>query len=132
MLDERKVKMMTRLALYEETQGKEDLRICEYYKNDYVGMHVVSSIIWVTIGYVCLAALIVLAGFNEIMSSLSNSMVIMLVLIFVVGYFGLLVIYGIISGSIFGKKYRDAKRRVKRYNYYLVRLIKWYEKKERK
>lgn len=132
MLDERKVKMMTRLALYEETQGKEDLQICEYYKGDYVGMHVLSSIIWVTIGYACLAALIVLAGFNELMSSLSNSMVVMLVLIFVVGYFGLLVIYGIISGSIFGKKYRDAKRRVKRYNYYLMRLIKWYEKKERK
>ena len=30
MLDERKVKLMTQLALYDQTQGKEDFKISEY------------------------------------------------------------------------------------------------------
>ena len=32
MLDERKVKLMTRLALYEETEGKEDFKISAIYR----------------------------------------------------------------------------------------------------
>ena len=35
MLDERKVKLMTKLALYEETHGKEDFKISSYYRKDY-------------------------------------------------------------------------------------------------
>lgn len=35
MLDERKVKLMTKLALYEETYGKEDFKISSYYRKDY-------------------------------------------------------------------------------------------------
>ena len=34
MLDERKVKLMTKLALYEETHGKEDFKISSYYRKD--------------------------------------------------------------------------------------------------
>ena len=41
MLDERKVKLMTKLAMYEETQGKEDFKISEYYRKDYAGMHTI-------------------------------------------------------------------------------------------
>ena len=39
MLDRGKVKLMTKLALYEQTQGKEDFKISEYYRKDYVGLH---------------------------------------------------------------------------------------------
>ena len=35
MLDRSKVKLMTKLALYEQTQGKEDFKISEYYRKDY-------------------------------------------------------------------------------------------------
>ncbi len=40
MLDERKVKLMTKLALYEETYGKEDFKISSYYRKDYASLHV--------------------------------------------------------------------------------------------
>ena len=52
MLDERKVKLMTRLAFYEQTQGKEDFKISAYYRKDYTSLHMLCSFIWVTIGYV--------------------------------------------------------------------------------
>ncbi len=40
MLDERKVKLMTQLAQYDQTQGKEDFKISEYYRKDYAGVHI--------------------------------------------------------------------------------------------
>ena len=48
MLDEKRVKLMTKLALYEETQGKDDFKVSEYYRKDYVGMHMICTFLWVT------------------------------------------------------------------------------------
>ena len=131
MLDERKVKLMTKLALYEHTQGKEDFKISEYYRKDYAGMHVFSSFIWVTIGYMGLSVLLVLSGFEALMDSMSNSLMLMMLMIFVVGYFGVVVIYAVISSHIFNQKHKEARMRVKKYNHDLTRLLKWYEREKK-
>lgn len=131
MLDERKVKLMTKLALYEQTQGKEDFKISEYYRKDYAGMHIFTSILWVTVGYVCVAMLVVLAGLEPLLDSMSNSLMIMLLLIFIVGYVGTVVIFAIISSHIYNQKHKEARMRVKKYNHDLTRLLRWYEKENK-
>ena len=35
MLDEKRVKLMTKLALYEETQGKDDFKVSEFCGHRY-------------------------------------------------------------------------------------------------
>ena len=94
-------------------------------------MHVFSSFIWVTIGYMCLAVLLVLAGFDALMDSMSNSLMLMMLMIFVVGYFGVVVIYAVISSHIFNQKHKEARMRVKKYNHDLTRLLKWYEREKK-
>ena len=42
---------MTRMAFYEKTQGTEDFKISAYYRKDYVSLHMLCSLIWVTVGY---------------------------------------------------------------------------------
>ena len=71
MLDERKVKLMTRLAFYEQTQGKEDFKISAYYRKDYTSLHMLYSFIWVTIGYVLVVGLAVLAGLDSLLGHMS-------------------------------------------------------------
>lgn len=39
MLNESKVKLMTRMAMYESKQGEEDFKISSYYKKDYRSFH---------------------------------------------------------------------------------------------
>lgn len=73
MLDERKVKLMTKLALYEETYGKEDFKISSYYRKDYASLHVIYAFLSVSVGYVCLVALLLLAGVEDIMSNIEWS-----------------------------------------------------------
>ena len=51
MLNESKVKLMTRMAMYESKQGEEDFKISSYYKKDYRSFHTFATIIWVTVGY---------------------------------------------------------------------------------
>ena len=81
MLDERKVKLMTKLALYEETHGKEDFKISSYYRKDYASLHVIYAFLSVSVGYVCLVGVLLLAGVENIMGNLSNGLIILLFLI---------------------------------------------------
>ena len=75
--------------------------------------------------------MIVLAGLDALMDSMSNSLMIMFLMIFVVGYLGTVVIYAVISSYIYNQKHKDARMRVKKYNHDLTRLLKWYEREKK-
>ena len=131
MLDEKKVKLMTRLAFYEQTQGKEDFKVSAYYRKDYASLHTICSIIWVTVGYICAVGLIFLAGMDNFLSSMSFGMMFLMLGILVLVYLFLLILYGVIASHIFNKKHRESRQRVKKYNHDLTRLLKRYEREKR-
>lgn len=131
MLDETKVRLMTKLAFYEQTQGKEDFKISAYYRKDYTGIHLFANVIWVTVGYGCAALLAMLATMDLLLDSMTNSLFLMLLMILVIGYIGTVVIYCIISGHIYNQKHRKARTRVKKYNHDLTLLLRWYERENR-
>ena len=131
MLDEKKVKLMTELAFYEQNEGKEDFKINEYYRKDYAGFHTLCSILWITVGYACAAGLIVFSGLDFILAHMSKSMIIMMALVFVISYLVLVIVYTLVANHVFDRKHREARQRVKRYNHNLTRLLKMYEKEKR-
>ena len=131
MLDERKVKLMTKLALYEETYGKEDFKISSYYRKDYACLHVIYAFLSVSVGYVCLVALLLLAGVEDIMSNMSNGLILFLFLIILAGYVGVVIVYCGIASHIYNEKHKKARKRVKKYNHNLIQLLKMYEKEKR-
>ena len=45
MLDKRKVEVMTRLAFYEQTEGKKDFKVSEFYRKDYTSLHTICSVL---------------------------------------------------------------------------------------
>ena len=131
MLDERKVKLMTKLALYEETYGKEDFKISSYYRKDYARLHVIYAFLSVSVGYVCLVALLLLAGVEDIMSNMSNGLILFLFLIILAGYVGVVIVYCGIASHIYNEKHKKARKRVKKYNHNLIQLLKMYEKEKK-
>jgi hypothetical protein len=60
MIDERKTRMMTKLAIYEKTEGREDIRLSKYYKSDYVRLNILKTILQVTLGSVLILVLVIL------------------------------------------------------------------------
>lgn len=128
MLDERKVKLMTRLAFYEQTKGKDDFRISEYFRKDYTSFHVICSVLWVTLGYICVIGLAGTAGMESLMEKMSGGLLLLLCVMILAGYIALIIFYIGISTHIYNKKHKDARQRVKRYNYGLTKLLKFYEK----
>ncbi len=128
MVDERKVRLMTQLARYEQTQGKEDFKISSYYRKDYTGMHMITGALWVTVGYVCLAVLIVFGILDTLLANLTLRMLIVLAIIAILGYALALTIYIILANVSYNKKHKDARQRVKIYNHNLTRLLRMYQR----
>ena len=130
MLDKEKVKLMTDLAFYEQNQGKEDLKINEYYRNDYAGFHMICSIIWVTLGYVGIVGLGIFAALDYLVANISKALIVMLGMGIAGGYLAVLVIYAFIARYVFSKKHKEARERIKGFNHDLTELLKMYEKEK--
>lgn len=128
MLDKRKIRLMTRMALYEQGEGAEDMKISAYYKKDYVSMKMIATFIWTTIGYACAMLLVLAWGMTGWMEELNFSLLLMLAGVVILGYLALLVITLLVTSRICGRKHRDARMRMKRYNHGLLQLMKMYEK----
>ena len=57
MLNENKVKMMTKMAIYEKNEGKEMVKTAKYYKSDYVALGVLKSLITTTLAFIMIMIL---------------------------------------------------------------------------
>lgn len=58
MINNRKVRLMTRLAMYEKKEGKEDIRLSRYFRRDYVRAKLINNLIAVTVGYLLVLLMI--------------------------------------------------------------------------
>jgi len=124
MINEKKVKLMTKMAMYESKEGQEDLHICEYDRRDYVSFHTLISLIWVTVGFVLIAGIAGISMIDLIMEKLTKAFLGGLLGLAVGSWLIILVVFGLITVYHYAKRYEDARRRVKRYSRILSRLRK--------
>lgn len=126
VLNENKIRVMAKLSKMEK--NKEQFEIKDYYMGDYVRMHLIKTIIRVTIGYV----FVVLLAAIYHAETLINRAVILdykrigveALLIYIV----LLFCYIIGSLMRFLYKYKHAKRYISRYEKGLGILHRFYQK----
>ena len=124
MLDRRKVKLMIRMASYDQKYAQEDEKITSYYRSDYVSMHTLTSILWSTIGYACLMLLFIIGWLDEIMGLVSIPVLLILGVAVIVGYVIVVTAYVIKSENYFAEKFKKAMKRNNRYEKILRRYLK--------
>ena len=59
MVNMRKVRLMTKLAIYEKKEGKEDIKLGKYFRRDFVRLKVLHNLVAVTVGYLLVLAMII-------------------------------------------------------------------------
>lgn len=128
MIDKKKVKLMTKMASYEQNKGKEDFRINDYNKKDYVSIQRLYTFLWVTVGFVCFVALAFLAGMDIWMNKMSFQRMLIAGGLLIIVYIVLLITYLVVASRTYKKKHQNARTRVKKYNHDLTRLLKMYMK----
>lgn len=131
MLNERKIRLMKDLAVYESGKGAEELKICEYYRSDYVSMNCIAGVVWTTVGYLILAALGGVCAMDFFITHFTLEVLLLTAGGVLGGYVAVLVLYIIVMHVYYGRKYDQAKKGVKHYKYRLMKLGEMYKKGER-
>lgn len=72
MLDEAKIRVMTRLAAYEEGAGKKYMPVAGYFRGDFISLQLILSFICGTVAFLVVVGLLLFCNFETILSEIYN------------------------------------------------------------
>lgn len=130
MLNEKRVKHMVKLAMYENKEGAEELKTSKFYKKDYISYNMLWSIIWMTVAYIIVLVMAVFAKVELILDSLTIKSAIQMVCCCAALYVVLLIIYIPLSRRFYRKKHARAYHHVKHFKEGLEILEEMYEEEQ--
>ena len=122
MLNEEKIRWMTKASIYEKRQGRIDLGRNEYFMGDYVRLHLLKNGISLTIAYILLAGLYAVYKIEELFDMAANMQLGLLLKEMLLLYIILLVIYTGIGIVYYSWQYQSSSKQVKKY-YRILRHI---------
>lgn len=130
MLNEEKIRLMTKLALYEQKEGKKDLPLSKYYRTDYLALKMINSTIAMSLGYIILLAAIVLINIEELLSDLVNMDLISIGRNILIVYVVLFVVNMTATYFISSYRFKRSRGNLNHYNGDLKDLYMIYKKEE--
>lgn len=131
MLNEEKVVLMSKMAIYEKKEGKNDFKVSKYYRTDYVGLNLINTALIATLLYMIIVASIILINIESIMKNISGIDLLSVGRRVLICYTVFLAFYLVVAYVIYNIRYKKAKTKIKRYDEDLKKLYKIY-KEERK
>ena len=132
MINEEKVKVMNKLAMYEKREAKRYLPISKYFRSDYIGLALIKNFFLVTIGYALILAAAAAYFGEQLLDNIHKMDLIALGTYLVAGYVIMLVAFSILTYVQYAIKYHRAKKSVKEYYGELTRLERIYAREEKK
>ncbi len=70
MLNEKKIALMTKMAIYEQKEGRKSLPMSKYYRSDYISLRIINTAIVTTIAFFLIAGLSVLVNVEKLLDEL--------------------------------------------------------------
>lgn len=130
MLNEKRLKHMVKLAMYESKGGTEELRISFRHKKDYIGFHTFLAGLWVTIAFIVLVVFLTMTFMGNLFNEIPGKQLIILLVALFGLYLIILFTYTINVRKIYRKKHARAYHRVKKFKDELEELENMYEKED--
>lgn len=119
---------MTKMAAYEEHEGKKSMAIGTYFRGDYIGKEVIKSIIYATVAYIIIIGIYVCYDFELLAQDIYNMDLIQFGTQLLGDYLKLVVGYAIITYIYYAMRYQTARRSLRSYYNNLRRLSSMYRK----
>ena len=115
MLAEKKVILMTRMAMFRQREGRKDDAAGRYFLVDYITHHIIGSVVCATIVFMVVCALYLFSHFDLLMQDIYNADLIVLIQKAVRIYVVLTVLYCVLSAVVYGVRYYRMQKRIRRY-----------------
>lgn len=119
---------MTKLASYEENEGRKNGAVTNYFKGDYIWFHVLKSFICGTIAFAIIFGMYIFYDFEIFMMDIYKMDLVEFGRNILVKYLLMVGVYCIISYAVYCYRYAKAKNSVKLYLSNLRRLAGMYDK----
>jgi len=131
MVNNEKVRLMTRLAVYEEKNGREDMEVANFFRSDYVRHEVLKTILAVTFGSLIVLVIAIAYHLEFILQNALDLNYRLLGKYILGAYLALLVIFIVITVIGYRIYYRISHKRLNRYYRLLTKVRQIEEKEER-
>lgn len=131
MVNEEKLKLMTKLAIYENTKGKKQLNISKYYKRDYVRFQMFKTAVSSTVAFFILLFAYCMLNAEELLLELNDLDFLNIAAKIGIVYVIFLVLYMLAAWLVYANKYEKIKPDVILYNRNLKKLKEFYDREEK-
>ena len=126
-IDGDRVMLMTRMASFEENEGKEAIRICNFFRSDYVCLNVVRAIVSATISYFLVLGLYVYYNIDRLLQDIYTMDLMAMGRKLITAYVIFAGAFGIIAYVVYSFRYDWARKQLNDYNYALRELLNMQE-----
>ena len=127
MLNNEKIRLMTRMASFDEVEGKQDIAVNGYFRGDYICFQVVKSAIYGTIAFAVVLALYMLYNLETFLSEFYKLDLMAFAKDWLTRYIVVLLVYLVISYFVYALRFTRSKRRIRAYQQQLKQLHQIYE-----
>ena len=131
MLNEERIRLMTKMASYEEGEGKEYMPIKQYYRKDYVGLGMIKTFITSSIAFGILLLCWVLYDMDNITNTMSTKDLTEFGTFVLVIYIIFIAVYQVIALGVYNWRYSRAAASIKGYHSVMKKVEKLQEREER-
>ena len=114
LLNENKVKMMTKMAIYEKNEGRKMLRNAKYYKSDFIAFDILKNIIAVTLAYIIIVVLYAFCNIETMVTYIGSMNYAKIGGKIAVYYIIMLVTFSVIAGFVSSYHYEHSRKELKR------------------
>jgi hypothetical protein len=132
MLNEERIKLMTKMASYEANEGKKNVAIGNYFRGDYIGLQVIKSVINATIAFAIMFAMFIFYDFEVFMEDIYKMDLLKFGKSVIIAYLIFTVVYAIISYGVYAYRYTKARRSLKIYYNNLKKLAYLYDRENKR
>jgi len=131
VLNEEKLKLMTSIGMFEKKEGKKIFPVNHFFKSDYIGRHMLRSVLGFTFCWLLGTGLVVLYKAEDLLASLDFGKIEGMLGWYLWAYVLGLAVYLLITCAVYMERYEYASKGMKVYIAKLKRLEKRYELQNR-
>lgn len=131
MLNEERIRLMTKMASYEAGEGKEHMPIKQYYRKDYISYEMIKTFVTSTIAFGILFLCWVIYKMDDLAEFLAGKELPDLAISILIKYAVFICIYQVIAYFVYSRRYKEATASMRKYYATLKKVERLQEKEER-
>ncbi len=108
--------LMTRMASFEASEGKQSLRICRFFRGDYVALNIVRSVVASTIAFALLGGLYVYYNIDTLLQEIYTMDLIETGRTLLTAYVIFAGAFALVSYAVYSFRYDRARKNLRDYN----------------